>query len=89
MHSIPDSVKMLSVNGRQIQSFNLYVRFRETSAAAAALVVLVGEAALCLYMDSVEKARGQCQSSTLGLYVGVGVSRDSMGCLIQNADAEG
>lgn len=46
MHSIPDSVKMLSVNGRQIQSFNLYVRFRETSAAAA-LVVLVGEGASC------------------------------------------
>lgn len=79
---------MLSVNGRQIQSFNLYERFREASAAAA-LVVLVGEAVSCLYMDSVEKARGQCQSSTLGLYVGMGVSRDSVGCLIQNADAEG
>lgn len=35
MRSIPDRVKMSSVNGRQIQSFNLYVRSRETSAAAA------------------------------------------------------
>ena len=88
MHSIPDSVKMLSVNGRQIQSLNL--RFRETSAAAAAaLVVLVGETASCLFMDLVEKAKGQCQSSTLRLCAGMGVSRDSVGHIIQNADVKG
>lgn len=89
MHSIPDSVKTLSVNGRQIQSLNLHVRFRETSAAAAALVVLVGETASCLFMELVEKAKGQCQSSTLRLCAGMGVFRDSVGHIIQNADVKG
>lgn len=77
----------MSVNGRQIQSLNLHVRFRETSAAA--LVVLVGETASCLFMDLVEKAKGQCQSSTLRLCAGMGVSRDSVGRVIQNTDVKG
>lgn len=77
------------MNGRQIQSLNLHVRFRETSSATAALVVLVGETASCWFMDLVEKAKGQCQSSTLRLCAGMGVSRDSVEHVIQNTDVKG